>query len=149
LEQEHVEAEVVRVLGEHGGVLLVGRVVRPDDAPGTLLRRRLQRELRKRGFEGRGGRKRLATLFESCCRRGAALIERVPVIDWTAEKSLARSLGAWHRRQGLAGLELPREVKEEVLGELRLWAEATFGDLAGNVPTRETYVLEGVHFPAR
>lgn len=148
LDLEHVERETVRVLGERGGVLLVGRVVRPEEAPVRRLRREMQRLLRRRGFEGRGGRRRVQQLFDRCCRRGAALIEPVPVLQWETEKSPGKALRAWRKRRGLAGLELPEEVKADVLDQLEGWARETFGSLDRPSPTEETYTLEGVHFPA-
>ena len=89
-------------------------------------------------------------LIDACVRRGAMLLQPVTAATWTVAASVRQSLEAWQQVSGLAGVEVPSETREAVLGELEGWAVSEFGELDRHFESRDAYVLRAVRlFPTR
>lgn len=86
--------------------------------------------------------------MELCCLRGAEVITSRAISRWKVSSSPGQSLEAWRGKPGLAGLDLPVDLKQEILHDLEAWAEATFGALDRELETEEMYVIEGVRLAA-
>ena len=109
----------------------------------------MRRILRKRGFVGRDGEVSHHQIIEVCGERGARVLEPVVVARWIVTNTPAQSFCSWEQKPGLAGLDPPAEVKQEVLEQLQAWSETTFGSIHTEVQSEECYILEGVRFPPR
>ncbi|HEU0053545.1 MAG TPA: class I SAM-dependent methyltransferase [Longimicrobium sp.] len=141
LEIDHVIAETRRVLRRPCGWLAIGRVRRPQHSPKSLLRRRMRRLLEAEGFAGRSGERHADELFAALEWWGG---ERLPVREtarWTVPHAPADSLAAWAGKAGLAGIDLPAEVKARVLADLESWAAAEFGDLRRPLEQEEWFEI--------
>lgn len=75
-----------------------------------------------------------------CLVRGGRALEPITVARWRASRTAAETFDAWRFRAGLAGLDLPRETKADVLLELEPWALSRAGRPEDE---EESYVLEG------
>lgn len=148
LELEHVVDESFRVALPEGAVLLIGRISRQRESVKARMQQEMQRRLRERGFQGRQGNQKQLQLIELCCQRGAKLIDPVVVSRWTVASTPWQSLNSWRQKQGLSGIDLPTDIKQEILNDLQIWAEATFDGLDQQVESEETYVLQGVYLNA-
>jgi ubiquinone/menaquinone biosynthesis C-methylase UbiE len=147
LNHEHVASEVLRVASPAGATLLIGRVERAPDSIRACMAREMNERLRRRGFEGRRGEQQNRKLIESCCRRGAKLLESAPVAKWKVLASPRQSLDSWRSIEGLGGIQVSSTTRNEILTELEAWAQDVFGGLDQQFESEETYVLKGLRVP--
>lgn len=147
LELEHVVNESFRVARSEGAALLVGRVERQKESVKTRMRHQMQHLLRQKGFQGRLGEQKQRQLIELCCQRRAKVIEPLVVSCWTVASTPSQSLNSWQQKDGLGGIYLPTNIQQEILKDLQIWAEETFGGLDQQVESKEAYVLQGVYLP--
>ncbi|MGA9770424.1 MAG: class I SAM-dependent methyltransferase [Blastocatellia bacterium] len=144
LEPEHVASEVFRVAHARGATLIVGRVDRDPASVRSRMAAEMLERLRKHGFQGRRGKQYNRRLFELCCSEGADSLETVTVARWKVMISPSQSLDAWRQLKGLGGVPVPRNVRDEILSELELWAEEVFGGLSNEFESDESYTLRSV-----
>lgn len=147
LEPEHVASEVFRVAHGCGATLVVGRVDRDPAGVRARMAAEMLERLRGHGFQGRHGKQYNRRLFESCRGRGANVLETVTVAKWKVLISPRQSLDAWRQLKGLGGVPVPRDVRDEILSELELWAEEVFGGLDKEFESDESYALRSVRVP--
>jgi ubiquinone/menaquinone biosynthesis C-methylase UbiE len=147
LDPAHAAAETRRVLHAPGGWLAVGRVRRPPDSVKGEMRRRMRRLLEARGHAGRSAGAGLEAVFEALERLGGRRAEPRVAARWTAAHSPADSIAAWEGKSGLAGIEVPAEVKATVLADLRAWAAERFGSLDAALPQEESFEIAAIHVP--
>lgn len=144
LDPAHAAAEVRRVTGPGGGWLVAGRVRRPPDSPKSVLRRQMRRMLEAEGFRGRSGEAGVEAVFAALEADDGRRAEPRAAARWTVPHRPADSIAAWEGKSGLAGLELPPEVKSRVLNGLRGWAAERFGDLRRIVEQEEAFELAAI-----
>ncbi|HEU0301697.1 MAG TPA: class I SAM-dependent methyltransferase, partial [Longimicrobium sp.] len=149
LDPGHAAAETRRVLRAPGGWLVLGRVRRPPDSPKSVLRRRMRQMLAAEGFAGRSHDARADAVFAALEQTGGARLEPRVAARWTGQHRPADSLIAWEGKSGLAGLDLPAEVKARVLAGLRDWAAAELGDIDQPLPQDEAFELGAIRIPIR
>lgn len=146
-EHEHVARELFRVAARDGATLIIGRVEREREGTRARMSREMNRRLRQRGFEGRGGEHSSRKLFDACLRRGAKILEPQMVSSWKVTSSASESIASWRSLASLGGLPVPAEIRQEILTELEAWAEQEFGGLDREYESVETYVLSPLHVP--
>lgn len=144
LDPGHVLDELVRVAHQRGLVVLLGRRARDEHAPAERSRREMHRLLTARGLVPRS----TAPFLDALVARGASPAPPEVVGRRAARSSYRRILDGWRNKSGLAGLALPRDVRDEVLDDLEKWARA-LGPLDAEVETEETYVLEALELARR
>ena len=147
LQHEHVAAEIFRIASADGAAVVLGRVERTPGSVKERMAEELNERLRRRGLKSRRGERRNRKLFEACVRRGAELLEPIPVATWQTAASPRQSLDMWRSLTGLGGLPVSAETRAEVLDELKVWALETFGGLDGQFEFEETYVLSPLRVP--
>ncbi|WP_457654541.1 class I SAM-dependent methyltransferase [Rhodocaloribacter sp.] len=143
---DHVVAEVRRVARAGGARLAVGRVRRPKEAVTSVMRRELRRRLRRHGFEGAHHEAHTGAVFAELVRAGGRRAPTRTAARWTVRRSPADALEAWGQKAGLAGLELPPDVKARILAELRTWAGTRFGDPDEPRAHEEFFEIETIFF---
>ncbi|HYO91591.1 MAG TPA: class I SAM-dependent methyltransferase [Pyrinomonadaceae bacterium] len=141
LDEEHVAREMFRVSQPEGATLIIGRVRREPQSVRSRMAREMNRLMRLRGFEGRGGEGRSRKLLEACSSRGAKILEAVEVASWTVSASPQASLDSWRSLSSLGGIDVPAHTREEILAELESWAAKEFGALDRESESLETYTL--------
>jgi SAM-dependent methyltransferase len=149
LHPAHVVAEVRRVMRAAGGWLVTGRVRRPPDSPKSVLRRQMRRMLEAEGFAGRSHDAGAEAVFAALEAEGGRRREPRVAARWTTPHRPADSIAAWEGKSGLAGREVPAEVKARVLDGLRGWAESRFGGLERAMEQEEQFELAAVRVAAR
>lgn len=147
LAPEHAAAETRRVLRTPGGWLVLGRVRRPPDSVKSILRRQMRRMLEAQGFAGRSHEARAGAVFDALEQAGGRRMEPRTAARWSHPHRPADSLAAWEGKSGLAGIDVPAEVKARVLADLRAWAEAEFGDIHRPAEQEETFELDAIRIP--
>lgn len=147
LDPEHAAAETRRVLRAPGGWMVLGRVRRPPDSPKSMLRRQMRRMLEARGFAGRSHEARAGAVFAALEAAGGRRMEPRVAARWTGAHRPADSLASWEGKSGLAGIEVPTEIKARVLDELRGWALAEYGDIDRPLEQVESFELDAVRVP--
>jgi ubiquinone/menaquinone biosynthesis C-methylase UbiE len=146
---QHVVAEVLRVASSDGAALMLGRVLRQEQSLRARLRQEMRDRLRERGFAASEGQKKEREILDACFRFGATPLERRIVATWPVQQSAAQVLDSWREKSGLAGHDVPADVKENVLSQLAVWAKDVFGSFEANLCAEEKYVLEGVRLPSK
>ncbi|HEX2077927.1 MAG TPA: class I SAM-dependent methyltransferase [Longimicrobium sp.] len=149
LDPEHAAAETRRVLRAAGGWLVLGRVRRPPDSVKSVLRRRMRQMLAAEGFAGRSHDARADAVFAALERAGGERLEPRVAARWTGLHRPADSLAAWEGKSGLAGLDVPADVKARVLAGLRDWAAAEFGDIGQPLAQDEAFELAAIRMRIR
>lgn len=144
LDPAHVVAEVRRVI-RLGGWLVTGRVRRPPHSPKSILRRQMRRMLEAEGFTGRSHDAGAEATFAALQADGGRRAEPRVAARWTTPHRPADSVAAWEGKSGLAGLEVPPDVKSRVLNGLRGWAAAEYGDLQRELEQPEQFELAAIH----
>jgi ubiquinone/menaquinone biosynthesis C-methylase UbiE len=145
LDPAHTAAEVRRVMRGSGGWLVTGRVRRPPDSPKSVMRRQMRRMLEAEGFAGRSHEAGAEAVFAALEAEGGRRVEPRVAARWTVPHRPADSIAAWEGKSGLAGLDLPPEVKSRVLNGLREWAVDRFGDLLREMEQEESFELAALH----
>ena len=148
LDPAHAAAEVRRVMRAGGGWLVTGRVRRPPDSPKSLLRRQMRRMLESEGFAGRSHEAGAEAVFATLEAGGGRRVEPRTAARWTSPHRPADSIAAWEGKSGLAGLDVPADVKSRVLNGLRGWALASFGDLQRELEQEEHFELAAIRVAA-
>ena len=104
----------------------------------------MQTFLAEKTLRGRQKNKLISRLIELFVQQGAQPIEPVAVSSWKVVSTPRQSLESWRGKANLAGIELDEQIKHNVLNQLQIWAEDTFGGLDQPVESVETYILQGV-----
>ena len=149
LEPEHAAAETRRVLRVPGGWLVLGRVRRPPNSVKSVMRRRMRQLLAAEGFAGRSHDVRADAVFAVLERAGGRRLEPRVAARWTGEHRPLDAIAAWEGKSGLAGLDVPADVKARVLAGLRDWAAAEYGDLDRPLAQEEAFELAAIRIPTR
>ena len=147
LDAAHAAAEARRVLRAPGGWLVLGRVRRPPDSLKSVLRRQMRRMLEAQGFAGRSHEGRAGAVFAALEQAGGRRMEPRVAARWSHPHRPADSLAAWEGKSGLAGIDVPADVKARVLAELRAWAQAELGDLHQPREQEEAFELDAIRIP--
>jgi ubiquinone/menaquinone biosynthesis C-methylase UbiE len=145
---DHVAAETRRVLRPEGGWLILGRVCRPSDSVRHTLRRQMRKLLEEEGYSGRNHQAYAEALFSALEAVGGERAATRVATGWTRRHAPLDSITAWQGKEGLAGYDIPEEVKERVLGRLHAWTEELYGDSEVLLEQEEFFVLEAVHLRA-
>lgn len=145
----HVVKEFFRVSCKQGSLLLMGSIKREKSSVKTQMRRQMQKLLKEEGIEGRSGKHYRSELLTACCAEGAEAIEPHTVGHWEVSQTPQDSLDSWASKPGLAGIDVPLELKDRVLKQLESWALDHFGDLTLGQTSTEKYRLEGIWLPTR
>ena len=146
---EHVVGELFRVAAPNRAMLLLGRVQREKQSLRARLRQEMRERLRQLGYASAEGRQKEREILDACVCRGAAPLEQRFVATWSVRHSAAQVLASWREKSRLAGLDVPGDVKENVLSQLTVWAKDIFGSLDAIHSAEEKYVLEGVMLPSK
>jgi len=141
LEPYHVVAEIRRVLKSAGGWLVVGRMRRSHDSIKAVLRRRMRWLLEERGYRGRGRRSEAEDIFAVLECDGGRRFPRLDAARWLVSRRPSEALAEWEGKEGLDGLAVPDEVKDDVMAELRSYAEQEYGDLERPLKEWDTFAL--------
>ena len=149
LRVEHVVEEVFRVASPIEATLVLGRRQREKQSLRARLRQEMRERLQQLGYASHEGQQQEREILDACVRRGAAPLERRVVATWPVQHSAAQVLASWREKSGLAGLEVPAEVKEPVLSQLVVWAKDVFGTLEAVQSAEEKYVLDGVRLSSK
>ena len=148
VDADHVAAETGRVLHPEGGWLILGRVRRPNDSVKPTLRRQMRKLLEEEGYSGRNHQVYTEALFSALEAIGGERAEPRVAARWTLRHAPLDSIVTWQGKEGLAGCDIPEEVKERVLGRLRAWAEERYGNLEASLEQEEYFQLDAIHVRA-
>lgn len=143
LDRTRLLAELSRVAHPEGCCVFFGRRVRDQASAQRTLQRELHTRLRAHGFQPRQGERETRGHLEALLAHGAEALDEHVASSWRVERSPADSLRAWASKPGLTGLDLPRQVRDQVLAEVEAWARERFTALEAKVATEERYVLVG------
>ena len=149
LDAGHVVEEFFRIASPTGAMLISGRLQRDQQSLRARIRREMRDRLRQLGYGSREGRQKEREIMDASVRRGASPIGQRVVAIWPVQCSAAQVLAAWREKRGLAGLDVPVEVKDTVLSQLAVWARTAFDSLEAIQSAEETYVLEGVRLSSK
>jgi SAM-dependent methyltransferase len=149
LDPAHVGRQTYAVASPRGATLIVGRVVREQESVAERTRRAMRALLRREGYEGRSGSKHSAESIAECVARGAERLAPRVVASWTVRRSVRDSIEAWRSKPGLAGIQVPEDVKARLLTELERFTSESAGNIDAGVDSTEQYVLEGASIAPR
>jgi ubiquinone/menaquinone biosynthesis C-methylase UbiE len=146
---DHAADEIGRVLRPEGGWLILGMVRRPSESVKPAFRRQMGKLLEEEGYRGRSHDTHTEALFSALEAIGGERAEQPHVVArWTRRIAPLDWFTAWQGKKGLAGHDIPEEVKERVLGRLRAWAEKRHGNLEAPLEQEESFELEAIHVRA-
>ena len=145
---DHATDEIGRVLRPEGGWLILGMVRRPSESVKPAFRRQMGKLLEEEGYSGRSHDTHTEALFSALEAIGGERAEPHVVAHWMGRYTPLDSITAWEGKEGLAGYDIPEEVKKRVLGRLRAWAEELYGDLEVLLEQEEFFELEAIHLRA-
>ena len=145
---DHAATETGRVLHPEGGWLILGRVRRPNDSVKPTLRRQMRKLFEEEGYSGRNHQAYAEALFSALEAIGGERAEPRVAARWTLRHAPLDSIVTWQGKEGLAGYDIPEEVKERVLGRLRAWAEERYGNLKASLEQEEYFQLDAIHVRA-
>ncbi len=145
---DHAAAETRRVLRPEGGWLILGMVRRPIDSVKPAFRRQMGKLLEEEGYRGRNHDTHTEALFSALEAIGGERAEPRVVARWTRRQAPLDWFKAWQGKEGLAGHDIPDEVKKRVLGRLRAWAEERYGNLEAPLDQEQSFELEAIHVRA-
>jgi SAM-dependent methyltransferase len=144
IDTSHLASETERVALPEGAVLIIGRVVRAPEDPRERIRGAMREILREHGYEGRSGGGRAKEGIAECVRRGGRALPACVAATWAVRRTPSASLADWRSKPGLAGRDVPDDVKASVLADVLRFTTETFGNIDQAVDVTECYVLDGV-----
>ena len=144
----HAATEIERVLRPEGGWLILGMVRRPNDSVKPAFRRQMGKLLEEEGYSGRSHDIHAEALFPALEAIGGERVEPRVVARWTRKQAPLDWFTAWQGKKGLAGHDIPEEVKERVLSRLRAWAEERHGNLEVPLDQEQFFELEAIRVRA-
>jgi hypothetical protein len=100
--------------------------------------------LEAEGFAARSGEAGAEAVFAALEAAGGRRAEPRVAARWTVPHRPADSIAAWEGKSGLAGLEVPPQVKSRVLNGLRDWAWMNLGDLQREREQQESFELAAI-----
>ena len=145
---DHATDEIGRVLHPEGGWLILGTVRRPNDSAKPIFRRQMGKLLEEEGYSGRDHDAHTEALFSALEAIGGERAKPRVAARWTRRQAPLDWFEAWQEKKGLAGYDIPEEVKKRVLGRLRTWAEERYGNLEAPLEQEETFELDAIHVRA-
>jgi ubiquinone/menaquinone biosynthesis C-methylase UbiE len=145
---DHAVAETGRVLRPEGGWLILGMVRRPNESAKPTLRRQMRKLLEEEGYSGRSRHVHAQALFSTLEAMGGERVESRVVARWTRRHAPLDSIMAWQGKEGLAGYDIPEEVKKRVLVRLRAWAEERYRNPEAPLDQEEFFELNALHVRA-
>jgi len=149
LNPRHVVQESWRVAHPDGATLLMGKVKRSRDSIKFQIREKMRELLEEHRIPPRASDRQRRQLLEHAAAEGGEIIESVDVAAWNARPRPIDSIQSWRDKESMGGIIPPKEIKTKILRELEEWANKMFGDLRGEFPTEEKYVLEGIRISGR
>ncbi|MEM7535975.1 MAG: class I SAM-dependent methyltransferase [Chloroflexota bacterium] len=141
---EHIIGEFMRVGAGDYAVLLIGRVLRDKQSVKQKLRRKMLALVESHGIQGNLGRGHSKQLINTCVKRGMSRFDPHVAASWAVSSAPIDSINSWETKPGLAGREMDRTVKQDILSQLRVWAEGEYGQLDQPIQSEEQYIVEGV-----
>lgn len=144
LDSRHVTRECLRLACRDGARLIIGRFERPKDSLAARMRHEMQARLRQCGFKAKQGERSHRQLMDSCQRHGAEILDDVVAIRRKVRRAPWHLIADWQEKPGLAGIDLPDDVKRPILADLRTWANAAFGGLRREFEWEEAYLVQGI-----
>jgi ubiquinone/menaquinone biosynthesis C-methylase UbiE len=145
---DHAAAEIERVRRPEGGWLILGMVRRPNDSVKPAFRRQMGKFLEEEGYSSRSHDVHAEALFPALEAIGGERAEPRVVARWTRRQAPLDWFTAWQGKKGLAGHDIPEEVKKRVLVRLRAWAEELYGNLEIPLDQEQFFELEAIHVRA-
>ncbi len=146
LSAEVVARETARV--NAGGLrVVVGGVTREDGSWRDGMRARMRDVLAREGYRGKGRGSAAKKLFEALEGFGGRRQATLRAASWEVRERPGDSLASWAGKSGLAGNDLPAELKARILDELGTWAADAFGSLAAERVATEHYELQVLSLP--
>ncbi|MDQ4062854.1 MAG: class I SAM-dependent methyltransferase [Actinomycetota bacterium] len=145
---QHAAAEIERVLRPEGGWLILGMVRRPSDSVKPAFRHQMGKFLKEEGYSGRSHDVHAEALFPALEAIGGERTEPRVVARWTRRQAPLDWFAAWQGKRGLAGHDMPEEVKKRVLSRLRAWAEECHRNLEVPLDQEQFFELEAIHVGA-
>jgi ubiquinone/menaquinone biosynthesis C-methylase UbiE len=145
-DKENVLREARRVALETGAALVVGRVERDPNSVRQQLKLEKRAQLAERGFLAVDGEGRQRNLLAQARAQGAEPFAAKVAATWQVRHRAGDVLSDWSETPGLGGSSLPAGVKQELLADLRRFAQLRFGSLDTFHESEDRYVLEGVWF---
>jgi len=104
--------------------------------------------LEEEGYSGRNRDVHAEALFSALEAIGGERAQPRVVGRWTRRHAPLGSIAAWQGKEGLAGYNIPEEVKERVLAQLLAWAKARYGNLEAPLEQEEYFQLEAIYVQA-
>ena len=144
----HVVTQLSLAASRQGASVIVGRVHRGDSVR-FRLRQQMRARLRRLGYAFDEARQPEHALLDACEARGGIRFQPVVAAAWPVTETPAAVIASWRTKSGLAGLDLPEQVKGAVLSDLETWAVAEFGALDIGHHALEQYVLEGLRLSGK
>jgi SAM-dependent methyltransferase len=145
---DHAAAEIERVLRPEGGWLILGMVRRPNDSVKPAFRRQMGKFLEEEGYGSRSHDIHAEALFPALEAIGGERATPRVVARWKRRQAPLDWFTAWQGKKGLAGHDIPEEVKKRVLVRLRTWAEELHGNLEIPLDQEQYFELEAIHVRA-
>ncbi|MCL2934179.1 MAG: class I SAM-dependent methyltransferase [Trichodesmium sp. MAG_R03] len=149
LELEHIVNESFRIAHRKGAVFLMGKIQRQADSVRETMRKKMRNILQEHGLSQRQKEKKHSQLQDLFRERNSTKIDSIEVSSWQVSNTPQQSIDSWQQKQGLAGVNPPKAVKESVLSELATWAKTKFSSLETSIESKEAYIIEGFFIPPK
>lgn len=144
---DHIVQEANRVKENNQSYLLVGRIEGEKNSWEKQLRKRMHTLLRDKGLTPLDGQQHIKRLREALLVKGCEVVEPQTVSTWKTTRNLDRVIQDWRKKDGLAGTQPTKLVKDSILMDLQQWAEEHF-DAPLPVYSERKYVIHGFKLTA-
>lgn len=127
LDVDHVVKETYRVSSPSEAYLFVGRIERSPDCWEKSIRKHMHKLLKENRILPLDGQKNLEKVRVALMERGATVVDPIEVGSWRSSLNMNSVIKNWADKNGLAGKEVPDQLKNHILSELLKWAEKKYG----------------------
>ena len=112
------------------------------------FRRQMGKLLEEEGYSSRSHDAHAEVLFPALEAIGGERAQPRVAGRWVRRHAPLDSIAAWQGKEGLAGYNIPEEVKERVVAQLLAWAKARYGNLESPLEQEEYFQLEAIYVQA-
>lgn len=140
----HIVQEAFRVLVSPISYLIFGWVERNPNDEAAKLRKKLHSLLVVRDHAPVDAHRHRQELQGAFVRRGALKLAPRVVSHWREQRTMRDMIASWQAVDNLAGSNIERQEKNDLLAELAAWGEEMFGSLDAPLAVDEKYMLAGI-----
>lgn len=147
LHHDHVLAQLKYLANQRSSLFILGYVKRQKDSVKATMRREMHKLLNQHGLKEKSGQSSRNELFLKIEQAGGKALPTMTVSQWQVNHAPIDSINSWLKVDGIAGRDVDKDLKKDILGQLKKSVASQYCDLEKSYPAQESYQLSIIQLP--